>query len=117
MLTRMTLSNQVLRNKDHPHMNRILMRRDQVLKLCANHRLTQDLAFEVCNEKQVRWHAEDYAEGVGKHEMLAARFKHEHEAKQFVEACQDSLRIMKAEPHTTASVAKPAPQQKPAAPG
>lgn len=90
-------------------MHRILMRRDQVLKLCANHRITQDLKFEIYNEKQVRWHAEDYTEGVGKHEMLAARFKHEEEAKQFVKACEDALEILKTEPH----VAKPV-QEKPA---
>jgi E3 SUMO-protein ligase RanBP2 len=68
---------------------RLLMRRDQVLKLCANHRITADLKFEIYNEKQVRWHAEDYSEvSGGKHETLAARFKSEADARKFKEECE-----------------------------
>jgi len=101
----------VLRNKEHSNMHRILMRRDQVLKLCANHRITSELAFEVFNEKQVRWHAEDYSEGSGKHELLAARFKHESEAQAFKKACEDALDILKKETKTSetaTSTSKPA---------
>lgn len=89
----------VLKHKDHNNMYRILMRRDQVLKICANHRITVDLKFEIQNEKQVRWHAEDYSEGAGKHELLAARFKHESEAKQFLKECETALSVLKNEPH------------------
>ncbi len=90
----------VLRKKGHSNMNRVLMRRDQVLKLCANHRITSELVFEQFNEKQVRWHAEDYSEGSGKHELLAARFKHESEAVAFKKTCDEALEILKTEPAT-----------------
>lgn len=97
----------ILKNKEHNNMYRILMRRDQVLKLCANHRITIDLKFEIQNEKQVRWHAEDYSEGSGKHELLAARFKHESEAKQFFKECETALEILKNEPHIVKTPSKP----------
>lgn len=73
----------VLKHKTNENVYRILMRRDQVLKLCANHRITRDLKLEIFNEKQVRWHAQDYSEGDGKHELLAARFRNEEDAKKF----------------------------------
>ena len=73
----------VLKHIHNENMYRILMRRDQVLKLCANHRVTSELKFEIFNEKQVRWHAQDYSEGEAKHEMLAARFRSEEDANKF----------------------------------
>jgi E3 SUMO-protein ligase RanBP2 len=84
----------VLKHKTNENVYRILMRRDQVLKLCANHRVTVDLKLEVFNEKQVRWHAQDYSESEGKHELLAARFRNEEEAKKFkaeVEKAQEAI--------------------------
>ena len=84
------------------------MRRDQVLKICANHRITSDLSFEIFNEKQVRWHADDYAEGTCHHETLAARFKLEADAKSFKELCDNALRILALEP-TTNTPSKTAP--------
>lgn len=77
----------LLKHKENTGMYRLLMRRDQVLKLCLNHRITPDLKFEIFQDKQVRWHAEDYSEGAGKHELLAARFKNESDAKKLVEEC------------------------------
>ena len=61
------------------------MRRDQVLKLCANHRITADLKLEAVNEKQWRWFVQDYSEPEAKHEILIAKFRHEDEAKRFKE--------------------------------
>lgn len=69
-------------------MYRILMRRDQVLKLCANHRITSELKFEIFNEKQVRWQAQDFSENDGKYELLAARFKNQEEAQKFKSECE-----------------------------
>ena len=93
----------LLRHKGHHNMHRILMRRDQVLKLCANHRITSELSFEQFNEKQIRWHAQDYSEGECRHELLAARFKHEDEAKSFKAECDKALAILHAEPATPAA--------------
>jgi hypothetical protein len=85
----------LLSHKQNAGVFRLLMRRDQVLKLCVNHRITSDLKFEIFNEKQVRWHAEDYSEGgAGRHEMLAARFKNESDAKKFKEECENAQRVL-----------------------
>ena len=74
------------------------MRRDQVLKLCANHRITGELKFEIYNEKQVRWQAQDFSDNEGKYELLAARFKSEEEAKKFKTECE---KAQKEEPVKT----------------
>lgn len=86
----------ILKHKENEGMYRILMRRDQVLKLCANHRITTDLKFEIFNDKQVRWHAQDYTEGEGKHETLAARFKHEDDAKNFVKEAESAQKAIES---------------------
>ena len=97
----------LLKHKDHGNMFRILMRRDQVLKLCANHRITGDLKFEIYNEKQVRWHAQDYSENEGKHELLAARFKSEEDAKKFKEECENAQQIIASSDSSAPVVTKP----------
>lgn len=84
----------VLKHKTN-NMYRILMRRDQVLKLCANHRITHDLKLEIYAEKQVRWHAQDYSEGSeGVHELLAAKFRNEEEAKKFKEEVEKAQKAI-----------------------
>ena len=82
----------ILKHKTRENFFRILMRRDQVLKLCANHRITNDLKWEIFNEKQVRWYAQDYSEGEGKNELLAVRFKNEDDTKKFKLICEESQR-------------------------
>ena len=99
----------VLKHKLNPGVFRLLMRRDQVLKLCVNHRVTGDLKFEVFNEKQVRWHAEDYSEGTGNHELLAARFKSEAEAKKFKEECEQAQKELAQASSTPPVIATKAP--------
>lgn len=59
------------------------MRRDQVLKICANHRIAADLKLELVNEKQIRYLANDCSEGEPHTEYLTARFRHEEDAKKF----------------------------------
>jgi E3 SUMO-protein ligase RanBP2 len=73
----------ILKHKLREGYYRVLMRRDQVLKLCANHRITADMRLETVNEKQLRWLANDCAEGEARPEMLAVRFRHEDDTKQF----------------------------------
>lgn len=87
----------VLKHKSND-VYRILMRRDQVLKLCANHRITPDLKLEIHAEKQVRWHAQDYSEGNdGKHELLAARFRSEADAKSFKDVVEKAQKTIRSE--------------------
>ena len=104
----------VLNNKAN-QTYRILMRRDQVLKLCANHRITANLSLEILNEKQVRWSAHDYSEGEGKHELLTAKFRHEEDAKEFISQvgkAQDALKNSTGTPKSavTAAAAQAKPQ-------
>lgn len=89
----------VLKRKETTNVFRILMRRDQIFKLCANHRITSDIKLEIVNEKQVRWHAQDYSEpGEGKHELLTAKFRHDDEAKQFKAEVEKAQVILASEP-------------------
>jgi hypothetical protein len=66
---------------------RVLMRREQVLKLCANHQITSqmDLKPHQGSENAYVWSAMDFAEGEAKHETLCIRFKSAEVAKRFVQ--------------------------------
>ncbi|KAL5004271.1 hypothetical protein ScPMuIL_017727 [Solemya velum] len=73
---------------------RILMRREQVLKLCANHLLTKDLKLTAMpsSEKAWCWNAMDYAEEEMKMEQLSVRFKTQDlalEFKKVFQKCQE----------------------------
>nr|XP_014351246.1 PREDICTED: E3 SUMO-protein ligase RanBP2 [Latimeria chalumnae] len=64
---------------------RLLMRRDQVLKICANHYITLDMKLKPNSgsDKSWVWHAMDYADEVPKSEHFAIRFKTADEATHF----------------------------------
>ncbi|XP_073672620.1 E3 SUMO-protein ligase RanBP2-like [Garra rufa] len=66
---------------------RLVMRRDQVLKLCANHWIASNMKLEPMKaaEKAWIWSAFDFAEGQGKVEQLAIRFKLQDTANAFQE--------------------------------
>lgn len=73
---------------------RVLMRRDQVLKLCANHRILPEMKLGPLstNDRAWSWSANDYSEGQLCKENLAARFKTKEQAdlfKQVFESCRD----------------------------
>uniref|UniRef100_A0ABM5FZ24 E3 SUMO-protein ligase RanBP2 n=1 Tax=Pogona vitticeps TaxID=103695 RepID=A0ABM5FZ24_9SAUR len=75
---------------------RILMRRDQVLKVCANHIITKAMDLKPLNTSNnaMVWTATDYADGEAKIEQLAVRFKSQELADSFkrrFEECQRSL--------------------------
>ncbi|OXB53477.1 hypothetical protein ASZ78_016123, partial [Callipepla squamata] len=75
---------------------RILMRRDQVLKVCANHVITKEMNLvpsDTSNNVLI-WTATDYADGEVKVEQFAVRFKIQELANSFkrrFEECQQSL--------------------------
>ncbi|XP_017317433.2 RANBP2-like and GRIP domain-containing protein 5/6 isoform X1 [Ictalurus punctatus] len=84
----------ILQNYD-TRRTRLVMRRDQVLKLCANHWITSDMKLEPMkgSEKAWIWSAFDFAEGEGKVEQLAVRFKLLETAnsfKEFFEKAKDA---------------------------
>ncbi|RZC37236.1 E3 SUMO-protein ligase RanBP2, partial [Asbolus verrucosus] len=65
---------------------RLVMRRDQVLKVCCNHNLLKNMEFKIMsnNPKTLTWCAKDFSEGVLKLETLAIRFKTEELASSFL---------------------------------
>jgi hypothetical protein len=73
----------ILKQKLNSNSYRVLMRRDQIFKLCANHRILPEIKLEIVNEKQLRWMANDCSDGKVSSECLTAKFRHEDEAKQF----------------------------------
>ncbi|CAO2608082.1 RanBP2-like and GRIP domain-containing protein 4, partial [Lemmus lemmus] len=74
----------ILQNYDNKQV-RIVMRRDQVLKLCANHRITSDMTLQNMKgtERVWVWTACDFADGERKIEHLAVRFKLQDVADSF----------------------------------
>ncbi|XP_054994029.1 E3 SUMO-protein ligase RanBP2 isoform X1 [Sorex araneus] len=75
---------------------RILMRRDQVFKVCANHVITKTMELKPLNvsNNALVWTASDYADGEAKVEQLAVRFKTKEMAECFkkkFEECQQNL--------------------------
>ncbi|KAJ8415155.1 hypothetical protein AAFF_G00008530 [Aldrovandia affinis] len=86
----------------HPHKRyyRVLMRREQVFKVCANHTISQGMELKPMNTSTnaLVWTATDYAEGDAKVEQLAAKFKTAELANSFkrkFEECQ--IRISQAD--------------------
>ncbi|KAH8859123.1 E3 SUMO-protein ligase RanBP2 [Schistosoma japonicum] len=67
---------------------RILMRRDQVLKLCLNHPISCELPVlkpmgNMAGGNSLCWVGEDYSEGSASLETLAVRFKLDKDAEEF----------------------------------
>ncbi|OCT95233.1 ranBP2-like and GRIP domain-containing protein 3 isoform X2 [Xenopus laevis] len=71
---------------------RVVMRRDQVLKLCANHRITTDINLQPMKgaERAWVWTAHDFSEGEGKVECFAVRFKLQEAADLFKEVFEEA---------------------------
>ncbi|CAG9840154.1 unnamed protein product [Diabrotica balteata] len=69
---------------------RLLMRRDQVHKVCCNHRVLKDMIFKMNskNPKAIIWQAQDFSEGVLQTEMFTIRFKTADIASKFLETIQ-----------------------------
>ncbi|CAD6240986.1 GSCOCG00009041001-RA-CDS [Cotesia congregata] len=75
----------ILKN-DKSNKTRFVMRREQTLKLCLNHFVTEDL--EICkkDDKTWMWHAADYSDGEIEYAQFACRFKTPEIAGEFKEA-------------------------------
>ncbi|XP_040513554.1 E3 SUMO-protein ligase RanBP2 isoform X37 [Gallus gallus] len=78
---------------------RLLMRRDQVLKICANHYINTDMKLtpNAGSDRSFVWHALDYADELPKPEQLAIRLKTPEEAilfKSKFEECQHTLKTL-----------------------
>ncbi|XP_076059826.1 E3 SUMO-protein ligase RanBP2-like isoform X4 [Oratosquilla oratoria] len=69
---------------------RLLMRREQVLKLCLNHYMAADMEFRKKDDKTYYWVATDFSDGEPKKETFAARFKTSEIAHEFLAAVSNS---------------------------
>lgn len=75
---------------------RLLMRREQVLKVCCNHQLLKNMSFSKMrnNSKALSWCAQDFSEEVLKTEMFALRFKTEEQATEYLNALQSAQALL-----------------------
>uniref|UniRef100_A0A665UIQ6 E3 SUMO-protein ligase RanBP2 n=1 Tax=Echeneis naucrates TaxID=173247 RepID=A0A665UIQ6_ECHNA len=87
---------------------RLLMRREQVLKICANHYITADMLLKpnAGSDKSWVWNAIDYADEEPKPEQLAIRFKTVDEASLFKAKFEEAQKVVFKSPE------KPDQQQK-----
>ncbi|XP_070979842.1 E3 SUMO-protein ligase RanBP2-like isoform X2 [Oncorhynchus clarkii lewisi] len=79
---------------------RVLMRREQVLKVCANHTICQSMELKPMNtsNQALVWTATDFSEGEGKVEQLAAKFKTAELAESFRKIfCECQSRMSQSE--------------------
>lgn len=76
---------------------RLLMRREQVLKVCCNHFLDENMKFEPMtrNEKAITWCAQDYSEGDLKAELLALKFGKVESMQAFKRVIEENQQKMK----------------------
>lgn len=100
----------VMVQKDDPSKVRLLMRREQVLKICCNQMLTKDMIFKKMpnTETALTWFGQDYSENELQLELLAIRFKTAETCKQFHDAILAAQAKMGSEASApaTASTAK-----------
>ena len=88
----------LLKNRQTGKM-RVLMRRDQVLNICANHQITSDMKLQpnAGSDRSWVWSTmADFSEQECRAERLAVKFKSADIAKQFkekFEECQEMLKI------------------------
>ncbi|KAK2578692.1 hypothetical protein KPH14_011660 [Odynerus spinipes] len=71
---------------------RLIMRRDQVLKLCLNHFVLPETEFKSKDEKTWLWNAADYSEGEIEYMQFACRFKTSEIASDFKKAVDNAKR-------------------------
>lgn len=94
----------LLRHKENKRY-RLVMRRDQVLKLCLNHAVNAQLEITAKDDKAWQWSAHDYSEGEVEFLQFACRFKNGDIAKDFkravdeaIEHCSANLPVKKSLP-------------------
>lgn len=75
---------------------RLLMRREQVLKVCCNHQLLKNMSFSKMrnNPKALNWCAQDFSEEILKTETFALRFKTEEQATEFLNALHSAQALL-----------------------
>ncbi|XP_022125731.2 E3 SUMO-protein ligase RanBP2 [Pieris rapae] len=82
----------LLKNKENNQKVRLLMRREQIMKVCCNHAITKDITFvKMPNmDKAVTWCAKDFSEGELMSETFCLRFKTVQTCNDFIEAVKQA---------------------------
>ena len=77
---------------------RMIMRRDQILKICCNHHITADMSLKPSSsEKLWIWFTpSDYSDETPKPEQLQIRFKHAETAKEFKKVFDECVRELQS---------------------
>ena len=85
---------------------RLLMRREQVLKICANHYINADMLLKpnAGSDKSWVWNAIDYSDEEPKPEQLAIRFKTADEASLFKSKFEEAQKIVLESPEEPSQV-------------
>lgn len=95
----------VLQLKSDPSQVRLLMRREQVLKLCCNQRLLPETKFSYIKNSQnsLSWAAQDYSEESLVPELLCVRFKTAETCKAFYDVILKAQANMKKDKSSSSS--------------
>ena len=86
--------------------SRVVMRREQIHKLCANHYITadMDLKKKAGSDRSWVWSVEaDFSDGVAKKELFAVRLRHHEDAVMFRDKfieCQEKNELKESEVKT-----------------
>lgn len=89
----------LLQDKDDVNRVRLVMRREQIHKLCCNQRIYKDTSFKYAKNSQtaLSWAGQDFSENELVTEMLTVRFKLPETCKQFLEAIQNAQAKMSSD--------------------
>ncbi|KAJ2943782.1 hypothetical protein O0L34_g8102 [Tuta absoluta] len=87
----------LLVQKDNAQKVRLLMRREQIMKICCNHAVTKDMTFQRMPnmDKAVTWCAKDFSEGELVAETFCLRFKTVQTCNEFMEALKSAQSKLK----------------------
>lgn len=80
----------ILRHKESKNL-RVVMRREQVLKICLNHVLNSNVAYKPKDDKSWLFVVHDFSEGESVLERLALRFKSQEIAESFLTAVNNAI--------------------------
>lgn len=92
----------LLVHNDNVQKVRLLMRREQIMKVCCNHAVTKDMAFQKMPnvDKAVTWCAKDFSEGELVSETFCLRFKTAQICDEFLAAVKSAQTNIKVESKT-----------------
>uniref|UniRef100_A0ABM0GTA4 E3 SUMO-protein ligase RanBP2-like n=1 Tax=Saccoglossus kowalevskii TaxID=10224 RepID=A0ABM0GTA4_SACKO len=89
----------ILQNKENGHV-RILMRRERVFNVCANHYLTSEMTLvpNAGSDRSWVWNALDASDGEPKPEQLAVKFKTPDVADEFKVKFEEAQKLIACSP-------------------